>query len=88
MAVDSTGLTIPTIEELLIDIEQDQRDDIDVNIITEPEEPIGQLNGIFSSKIREAWEALEIAYNGFDPDSAEGRLLGDRKADPSMGTGR
>jgi hypothetical protein len=33
------------------------------------------MNGIFASHLREAWEALGVAYNGGDPNAAEDFLL-------------
>lgn len=73
--VTSTGLSIPTIEELQADTEQDQRNLVDSNIDTTPESPMGEVNSIVNNQLREAWEALAIAYNGFNPDAAEGFLL-------------
>jgi uncharacterized phage protein gp47/JayE len=75
MAVDENGLTIKTLEEILADIEARQRADIDPAIITEPEEPLGQINGIYADSERQAWEALQEAYDAFDPDNAEGAAL-------------
>lgn len=73
--VTPQGLTIPTVESLLDKLEADQRRDIDALLDDSPENPLGEINGIFASHLREAWEVLEIAYKGFDPDSAEGDLL-------------
>lgn len=74
--VTSAGLKIPTIEELQADIFVDQQSLVDPNIDTSPESPIGNLNGIFANHLREAYEVVEIAYNGFNRDAAEGFLLG------------
>jgi uncharacterized phage protein gp47/JayE len=74
MAVDAQGLTIKTVEELLGDLEADQRANVDAAIVTTPEEPVGQLNGIYADSERQVWEALEVAYNGFNPDAVEGFL--------------
>ncbi len=69
--VTLTGLQMPTLEALLSSCAEDQRLDIEPNIDTDPESPVGQMNGIFCSHLREAWEVLAIAYNGFNPDAAE-----------------
>lgn len=74
MGVDATGLTIPTVEETLADIEAEQRDTIDPTIVTEPEEPIGQINGIIVARLREVYELAQVAYNAFNPDAVEGQL--------------
>jgi uncharacterized phage protein gp47/JayE len=75
MAVDADGLTIKTIEEIQTDIATSQRADIDAALITTPEEPQGQLNGIYADNERQVWEGVQIAYNAFNPDAAEGFLL-------------
>lgn len=73
--VDATGLQIKTIEEILEELSAQQKSEIDATLNTAPDEPIGQLNGIFAAQLREVWEALAVAYNGFNPDAAEGFLL-------------
>lgn len=73
--VTSVGLQIPTIEKITEDLATAQRGNMHANIDTEADSPIGQLNGIFGAALREAWEALAVAYNAFDPDSSEGILL-------------
>jgi uncharacterized phage protein gp47/JayE len=75
MAVDATGLTIKTSEQISADIATAQRDTIDPALVTSPEEPQGQLNGIYADSERQVWEAVAIAYNAFNPDAAEGFLL-------------
>jgi hypothetical protein len=73
--VTANGLQIPTVETLLQEVAEEQRANIDPNLNTTADDPIGQVNGIFCSHLREAWEALAVAYNGFNPDAAEGFLL-------------
>lgn len=75
MAVDGTGLTIESTVEILERINLEQRSEIDQTLVQAPEEPMGQVNGIAANSEREVWEALQIAYNGFNPDAAEGFLL-------------
>lgn len=73
--VTPEGLLVPTIEDLLLVISTKQKADIDPLLNTEPDGPLGQLNGIFASHLREAWEVLAIAFDGSNPDAAEGALL-------------
>jgi hypothetical protein len=73
--VTPQGLQIPTVQGLLDLIAQEQRSTIDPLLNTDPDSPQGQLNGIFASHLREAWEALGVAYNGNNPDAAEAFLL-------------
>lgn len=69
--VTPQGLKIPTIEELLAGIVADQRANLEATIDTEPDQPLGQVNGIVSERLREAWEGVSIAYNADNPDAAE-----------------
>ncbi len=73
--VTPQGLNIPSVSEIISELETQQRADIDPNLNTSPDSPIGQLNGIFSAHLRRAYEVLQIAYNGNNPDAAEGFLL-------------
>lgn len=69
------GLDIPSVETILLDLATDQRATIDPLLNTEPDSPTGQLNGILAARERRLWEAIQIAYNGSNPDAAEGFLL-------------
>src|SRR6266705_1691942 len=73
--VTAAGLSIPTIEDLLTATVQDEQSGVDPNIDTSAESLVGQINGIIDNQIREIWEIVSIAYNGFNPDAAEGFLL-------------
>lgn len=73
--VDATGLQIKTIEEILDELSVQQKAEIDATLNTAPDEPIGQLNGIFAAQLREVWEVAQVAYNCFNPDAAEGFCL-------------
>jgi len=73
--VDASGLQIKTIEIILDELSVQQKAELDAALNTDADEPIGQLNGIFAAQARELWEVLQVAYNGFNPDAAEGLLL-------------
>jgi len=73
--VTPQGLALPSVQDILADLADDQRSTINPNLNTDPDSPIGQLNGIFASALGTAYEALEIAFNGNNPDAAEGFLL-------------
>lgn len=73
--VDATGLQIKTIEEIVAELAAQQKAEISATLNTEAEEPIGQMNGIIAAQLRELWEVAQVAYNGFNPDAAEGLLL-------------
>lgn len=73
--VTPQGLQIPTVEQILSEMTEQQRSEIDPLLNTDTDSPIGQMNGIVASHIREPWEVLEIAWNGNNPDACEGTLL-------------
>lgn len=73
--ITPTGLQIPTIEDLQEDLSTEQKAEIDPLLDTEPESPLGNLNGIYSSHLREAYETIEVVFNQTNPDAAEGFLL-------------
>jgi hypothetical protein len=73
--LDPTGFQVKTLSEIQAEIEADELGDIDATLDLAPDEPIGQLNGIFAKKLAEAWELLETAFHSMDPSVAEDRLL-------------
>lgn len=73
--VTSAGFTAKTVQEIVDELEQAELSTIDPALDLSPTEPLGQINGIFASKLAEVWELLAVAYNGFNPDAAEGFLL-------------
>lgn len=73
--VTPEGLKIPTVQDLLDQMSQQQRAEIDPLLNTSPDGPAGQLNGILASHLREVWEVADMAWHGNDPDATEGSLL-------------
>lgn len=73
--VTSAGLQIPTVEDLVAELTAEQRANIDPNLPPDPDDPLVELNGIFASHLREAWEVVGAVFNALDPDQAEGPLL-------------
>lgn len=73
--VDATGLQIKTIEEIVAELSAQQKAEIEATLNTSADTPIGQINGIIAAQLREVWEVVQVAYNGFNPDAAEGFLL-------------
>ena len=65
--VTPTGFSAKTLEELLEEIEEEERSEISSSLNTSASSPIGQLNGIYASKLRELWELAQVAYDSFDP---------------------
>ena len=73
--VTPTGFVRPSVEDILADIESDQRSLISQTLDQDPDSPLGQINGIVARQLGMAWEATETSYNAFDADRAEDFLL-------------
>lgn len=71
----SDGFVDKPLEVILAEIEQEQKtllgDDLDVS----PGQPLGQVNGVISLKLRELWEVLQAVNSAFDPDQSSGTSL-------------
>lgn len=73
--ITSEGIQIPTVESLVTDIHAEMRSEIDPDLNTSPDDPIGEVTQIVASHQREAWESIRVSFNALDPDQAEGFLL-------------
>ncbi len=73
--VTSAGIEIPALTEILAQLSDEQRAQIDALLPTDPDSVIGDHNAIYASHERELWEVLEIVFWGMDPRKAEGALL-------------
>lgn len=73
--VSPTGYVAKTIEEIVNEIEADELAIIDPALVLTSDQPIVQLNGIFSKKLAELWELGGVAYNAIFRDAAENFLL-------------
>ncbi len=73
--VTSTGFNRPTLQELIALFEADQHSEISPTLDVSTDSLVGQLNAIYARQLDIAWEGVETAYHGFDPDRAEAFLL-------------
>lgn len=73
--VTPAGFVRKTQENIIAEIEADERQDIRDDIDVSTACIVGQLNGIFGRQLGIGWEQLQICYNANDPEAAEGRLL-------------
>jgi uncharacterized phage protein gp47/JayE len=73
--VTPEGFVAKTIEEIKAEIEDDMLATMSPSLNLSPDQPWGQINAAQSKKLAELWEVAAIAYNAFDRDAAEGRLL-------------
>lgn len=87
------GFERKTIEEILDEIETEERSRIDPSINVQAETPIGQLNGIFAAKLGEIWELMEAVNANQYPSSASAfgldgvaEITGTFRADATKGT--
>lgn len=71
----TTGFSKKTLADIKAEIEQDQLDTISATLNQQSGSVFGQLNGIFSDKIREMWDVAEAVYRAMYPDSASGDSL-------------
>lgn len=71
----TTGLVVDTTDETLTKIETDELANIDAGLDTSPEEPLGQINGIYASDRSALAQLLQAIYGALDPDNAEGQQL-------------
>ncbi len=69
------GFTPKTIQEILGEIGAEQLATVDPALDISPDQPLGQINGIYASKLAELWEGLAVSYNAFNRGAAEGFLL-------------
>lgn len=76
MGVTSTGLTIPTLVELQENAVAEFRRDVDPDLDTSVEEPVGQINGVVMREARRVFETIQQVKGALDPASAEGTHLG------------
>lgn len=70
--ITATGFVLKPLDVILSEIEADQLSEIGPALNIEADAVIGQINGIFSAKLAEAWECLQAVYASQYPDSAAG----------------
>jgi len=73
--VVSTGFNKKLLQDIIGEIETDERALISASLNLLPSSVLGQLNGIFGDKIREMWDVAESVYNSFDPDLSSSSAL-------------
>lgn len=71
-SLDSTGLTIPTLSELVAEAQQAIKDGIDQDLDVEEESELGEIIGAFSGQLAEAYELIQAGFNAQSPSSGSG----------------
>lgn len=75
MPVTSTGFVADTLEQILADIEADERATLGPEVNTSSAAVLGQYNGIMADKLADINEVLEDLDNSRNPDTATGAAL-------------
>lgn len=73
--VSTNGFTTKTVDEVVTSINARVHADVDATLDLTPNEPLGQIIGIFSEQIGELWELGSQLYHMLDRDGAEGVTL-------------
>jgi hypothetical protein len=71
----SAGLELPLVETLVAAVEARLRAALGEGLGTGPRTVVGQLNGVFSSQVRDVLELVADVYDSYDPDLAAGAAL-------------
>jgi uncharacterized phage protein gp47/JayE len=68
--VTDTGFVKKVLDDILTEIESDEKALISPSLNVLPTAVLGQINGIFADKLRELWDVAEEIYRSGFPDSA------------------
>lgn len=75
MPLTSTGFVMPTLEETKASLEAELLETVDPALDLSPDQPFGQIVGIFSSKVTEVYEIVQTLANSMNPGTAANFLL-------------
>lgn len=88
----ATGFRRKTFSEITSDIREKMRKRIDTRLALDELDWVGNAVDVFGDELDLAWQALEVARNGFDPAKAEASLMvalsaltGTQRLEPSFG---
>jgi uncharacterized phage protein gp47/JayE len=73
--VTPEGFVKKPFDVIYAELEAEFKSEVDATLDTSPEQPMGQVIGIFARREALMWELLETAYDAFDRDKAEFFLL-------------
>jgi len=73
--VTPEGFSKKTLDDILAEIEADERAILSPTLNVLASSVFGQFNGIFADKLREMWDLAEAVYRSQYPDSANGEAL-------------
>lgn len=75
MPVTAQGFERPTVLELFQEVVDEVHATVSDQIDYTPPAPLAVIDGIRANQLGKGYEALEVAYGAFDPDTAENFLL-------------
>jgi uncharacterized phage protein gp47/JayE len=67
-----SGFVDKPLENIIEDLEEDQKAEIATDLDVSSTSPVGQLNGIIGAHLRELWEVAQALWSAMDPDKNEG----------------
>lgn len=73
--VTPTGFVSKSVQDILGEVEADERSDFGDGIDVQTDAPLGQLNGTIAGQLAELWDAVEATYSSLDPDQANDAAL-------------
>ena len=71
----TSGFEIPSVDDIVAEIEADLKANVDANINVEADSLLGQVITITASKLHDVWELAEAVYHAAYPDTANGVSL-------------
>jgi uncharacterized phage protein gp47/JayE len=75
MPLSNTGFVADSVDEIVQDLNGKFLANVDPGIDLSPDQPFGQIIGVFSEKFAEIEELEATVYNAINPAAAEGALL-------------
>jgi uncharacterized phage protein gp47/JayE len=73
--LSENGFEVKRLPEIIADIEESEKTNINPNINTNDNELLGQMNNIIGEQNEYFWSLLQGVYDSFNPQSAEGVQL-------------
>lgn len=73
--ITEQGFDIKTFQELFEELGNDEKALIDPNLDVTTNSVAGQFNAITSRQLALVWQAMQVIYNNYNPDAAEGAAL-------------
>jgi hypothetical protein len=73
--ITDEGFVLKDFDTIIEEIEQDEYAVFGPAINVEPDDVLGQLNGVFGNRLSELWEVAQAVYRSLHPDWSSGEAL-------------